>query len=172
MMRPVIGGLSICAADWDSVIQVNMPVRLDASPSAPAVFCIAIMTVALTAVVLTAFWVGLQEHGKDLAETMAFATLALAELPIAYTTRSERYPLIRLGLFTNKWMQAAVALSALLTVAVIFVPFLNGPFNTVPLTVAQWELVLPLALIPAAVAEASKFVLRSLDRRRQQQASA
>ncbi len=133
---------------------------------------IAVMTVALTAVVLTAFWVGLQEHGKDLAETMAFATLALAELPIAYTTRSERYPLIRLGLFTNKWMQAAVALSALLTVAVIFVPFLNGPFNTVPLTVAQWELVLPLALIPAAVAEASKFVLRSLDRRRQQQASA
>ncbi|MFZ1463499.1 MAG: cation-translocating P-type ATPase [Anaerolineae bacterium] len=128
---------------------------------------IAIMTVALTTVVLTAFWIGLQEHGKDLAETMAFATLALAELPIAYTTRSERYPLARLGLFTNKWMQAAVAVSALLTVAVIFVPFLNGPFNTVPLTLAQWELVIPLALIPALVAEASKFVLRVGDRRRQ-----
>jgi len=127
---------------------------------------IAIMTVALTAVVLTAFWVGLREHGQDLAETMAFATLALAELPIAYTSRSERYPLMRLGFFTNKWMQMAVGVSILLTIAVIFVPFLNGPFNTVPLTAAQWELVIPLALVPALVAEISKFVLRWADQRR------
>ncbi len=127
---------------------------------------IAVMTVALTAVVLTAFWVGLREHGKDLAETMAFATLALAELPIAYTTRSERYPLFKLGVFTNRWMQIAVIVSAILVAAVIFIPFLNGPFNTVPLTLAQWELVLPLALIPAIVAEASKYVLRRADRRR------
>ncbi|WP_423223478.1 cation-translocating P-type ATPase [Candidatus Amarolinea aalborgensis] len=127
---------------------------------------IAIMTVALTAVVLTAFWVGLREHGQDLAETMAFATLALAELPIAYTSRSERYPLLRLGFFTNKWMQMAVGVSILLTIAVIFVPFLNGPFNTVPLTAAQWELVIPLALVPALVAEISKFVLRWADQRR------
>jgi len=46
------------------------------------------------------------------------------------------------------------------------VPFLNGPFNTVPLTAAQWELVIPLALVPALVAEISKFVLRWADQRR------
>ena len=126
---------------------------------------IAIMTVALTSVVLAAFWIGLTEHGRDLAETMAFATLALAELPIAYTSRSERYPLYRLGPFRNKWMKYAAGLSVLLTVLVIFVPFLNGPFNTVPLTLQQWEIVLPLALIPAAIAEISKFVLRRGERK-------
>jgi Ca2+-transporting ATPase len=121
---------------------------------------IAIMTVALTGVVLAAFLIGLNEHGKDLAETMAFATLALAELPIALTTRSERYPLFKLGLLSNKWMIRAVALSTVLTLAVIYVPFLNEPFNTVPLTLAQWEVIIPLILIPSIVAEVSKFFVR------------
>jgi Ca2+-transporting ATPase len=126
---------------------------------------IGVMTVALTAVVLTAFWVGLNEHGKDLAETMAFTTLALAELPIAFTTRSERYPLIKLGLFTNRWMQRAIAASVVLIIAVIYVPFLNVPFNTVPLTLQQWEVIVPLVLIPAIVAEISKYFVRRSEHR-------
>ena len=121
---------------------------------------IAIMTVALTAVVLGAYWIGMNEHGVDLAETMAFVTLALAELPIAYTTRSERYALFRLGALSNKWMQYAVGLSIILILAVVYVPFLNGPFNTVPLTLAQWEVILPLVLIPAVTAEVTKLFLR------------
>ena len=120
---------------------------------------IAVMTVALTAVVLTAFGIGMRTS-VDLAETMAFVTLALAELPIAYTTRSERYPLLRLGLFSNRWMQYAVGLSILLILAVIYVPFLNHPFNTVPLALEHWEVILPLIFVPALTAEVSKLVLR------------
>ncbi len=121
---------------------------------------IAVMTVVLTAVVLTAFQVGMALHGVDLAETMAFVTLALAELPIAFTSRSERYPLYKLGVFSNKWMQRAVGLSIVLTLAVIYVPFLNRPFNTVPLGLEHWTIILPLALLPAITAEVSKFFIR------------
>jgi Ca2+-transporting ATPase len=121
---------------------------------------VAIMTMAVTTVVLAAFLIGLAEHGQDLAETMAFVTLVLAELPIAYTTRSERYPLYRLGFFSNKWMQRAVGLSILLTLAVIYVPFLNRPFNTVSLSWPHWAIILPLAITPAIVAEISKFFVR------------
>jgi Ca2+-transporting ATPase len=126
---------------------------------------IAVMTVALTAAVLTAFLIGLNEHGQDLAETMAFVTLALAELPIAFTTRSERYPLYKLGFFTNRWMQRAVGLSIVLTLAVIYVPFLNRPFNTVPLTLEHWVIILPLVILPALVAEVSKFFVRRGEQR-------
>ncbi|HLF25929.1 MAG TPA: cation-translocating P-type ATPase [Anaerolineae bacterium] len=126
---------------------------------------IAIMTVALTAVVLTAYWIGMNEGGILLAETMAFVTLAMAELPIAYTTRSERYPLLRLGVFSNRWMQYAVGLSIVLILAVIYLPFFNDPFNTTPLTLQHWEIIIPLALLPALVAEVSKLVLRRLDTR-------
>jgi Ca2+-transporting ATPase len=144
------------------------PDTMDVPPRPPAepiinrimVIRIAVMTVVLTACVLIAFWVGMNEHGIDLAETMAFVTLALAELPIAYTARSERYPLFRLGVFSNKWMQYAVGLSIVLILAVVYLPFLNGPFNTVPLTLQQWEVILPLVLLPALTAEITKMFLR------------
>ncbi len=126
---------------------------------------ITVMTVALTTVVLTAYQIGLQRGAVGLGETMAFVTLALAELPIAYTSRSERYPLARLGVFSNKWMQRAVGLSVILILAVIYVPFLNDPFNTVPLTLNEWIIILPLILIPAAVAEISKWFVRRSERR-------
>jgi Ca2+-transporting ATPase len=103
-----------------------------------------------------------------LARTLAFVTLALAELPIAYTTRSERYPLYKLGLFTNRWMQRAVGLSVVLTLLVIYVPFLNDPFNTVPLTLEHWAIVLPLAIIPSVIAEVSKYFVRRSESRANQ----
>jgi Ca2+-transporting ATPase len=124
---------------------------------------IAVMTVALTAVVLAAYQIGLQTS-IPLAETMAFVTLALSELPIAYTTRSERYPLLKLGLFTNKWMQRAVALSVVLILAVIYLPFLQQAFDTVALSVNDWLIILPLIAIPATVAEVSKFFVRRSER--------
>jgi len=125
---------------------------------------IAVITVALTAVVLIAYQIGLRTS-IGLAETMAFVTLALAELPIAYTSRSERYPLYRLGVFGNRWMQAAVGLSIVLILAVLYIPFFNRPFNTVPLTLDQWAIIVPLIIIPSAVAEISKFFVRRSEKR-------
>ena len=121
---------------------------------------IGIITVALTAVTLTAFWLGMRWQGVTLAETMAFVTLALAELPIAYTARSERYPLHRMGLLSNRWMQRAVGLSIALMLLVIYVPFLNKPFNTAPLGLQHWGALLPLILVPALIAELTKWAIR------------
>jgi Ca2+-transporting ATPase len=132
---------------------------------------IGVMTVALTGVVLTAFSIGLSRNDRVLAQTLAFVTLALAELPIAYTTRSERYPLYKLGVLSNKWMQRAVGLSVVLTLAVIYVPFLNDPFNTMPLSLEHWAIVLPLALIPSIVAEVSKYFVRRSEKRLNEPAS-
>ena len=126
---------------------------------------VGVMTVALTGVVLTAFLIGLSRNDRVLAQTLAFVTLALAELPIAYTTRSERYPLFRLGVFSNKWMQRAVGLSLVLTLLVIYVPFLNDPFNTMPLSLEHWAIILPLAIIPSIVAEVSKYFVRRAEKR-------
>ena len=94
------------------------------------------------------------------AETMAFATLSLCELFRAYTVRSERMSVFRLGLFSNRYMQYAVGLSVSLLLIVVNVPFLQPVFNTHFLSPREWGVVIGMAIIPAIVEELTKVYLR------------
>jgi Ca2+-transporting ATPase len=152
---------------------------------------IAVQTVMQTGAVLGAFAVGLIWHleagavipdgmnliayliqhdwrGVDVqtAETMAFVTLSLCELFRAYTVRSEKASIFRIGVFSNKWMQYAVGLSIALLLIVCSVPFLQPIFNTHFLAAREWAIVVGLAIIPAVAEEITKFFLRLRDRRR------
>ncbi len=118
---------------------------------------VVIQTIAITTVTLVAFGLGLR-HNVLYAETMAFITLSTSELLRAYTARSERYPILKIGIFNNKWMNYAVLSSLVLLMAVIYVPFFNTIFNTVPLGFKEWELILPLLLIPSVAAELAKYI--------------
>ncbi len=143
-----------------------------------------VQTIAQTGVVLGAFLLGLSWHlgggqpangvglqdllrfdwrGVDvqIAETMAFVTLSLCELFRAYTVRSERLSLFRIGVFSNKFMQYAVLLSVVLMLLVVNVPFLQPIFNTHFLTVREWAVVLALAILPAVAEEITKAFLRT-----------
>ncbi len=150
---------------------------------------IIIQTIAQSGVVLTAFCIGLFEYlqtqaipgggipagtnpmlymlqfkwlgvNVQSAETMAFLTLSLAELFRAYTVRSERQSIFRLGLFSNRAMQAAVGLSIALLLLVVCVPFLQPIFNTHLPTLREWGIVISLSIFPALIEEISKFFLR------------
>jgi len=94
------------------------------------------------------------------AETMAFVTLSLAELIRAYTVRSERASIFKIGIFSNKYMQYAVGLSIVLLLLVCAVPFLQPIFNTHFLTGREWAVVIGLSLMPAVAEEITKFFLR------------
>jgi Ca2+-transporting ATPase len=124
-----------------------------------------IQTIAIAGVTLFAFWRGLTHVELDnasrleLAETMAFVTLSISELLRAYTARSERYPLLKIGIFSSKWMNLAVLLSLVLLLAVVYIPFLNPVFQTYPLDLKAWELIVPLFLIPSIAAEISKVLI-------------
>lgn len=119
---------------------------------------IVIQTIAIMSVSLAAYYIGSFTDPKhiEFAETMAFVTLSCSELFRAYTARSEYYPLIKIGFFKNKWMNMAVLSSLILILAVVYIPFLNVVFNTKPLGWAQWEVMIPLLLIPSVAAELTK----------------
>ncbi len=149
-----------------------------------------IQTFAQTGAVLTAFVLGLVWHleagaiipsgmnvlsyvlqhdwrGVDIqtAETMAFVTLSLCELFRAYTVRSEKASIFRLGVFSNKWMQYAVGASIFLLFIVTAFPFLQSIFNTHFPSLREWSVIVGLALIPAVSEEITKFFLRRREAR-------
>jgi Ca2+-transporting ATPase len=93
-------------------------------------------------------------------------TLSLCELFRAYTVRSEKASLFRIGVFSNKWMQYAVGASIILLLAVCTVPFLQTIFNTHFMNLPEWLVVLGLALVPAASEEITKLFLCLRDRKR------
>ena len=119
---------------------------------------IGIQTLAIAGVTLSAYLIGLRLF-PEMARTMAFATISFSELLRAFTARSLQVPLLRMGLFSNRAMFYAVVASVLMLLVVIYVPVLQPIFNTVPLGPEQWRVVLPLLLVPALVAEFSKFIL-------------
>jgi Ca2+-transporting ATPase len=121
---------------------------------------IIIQSVAITSATLLAFWVGLRwfPHNVTAAQTMAFATLSISELLRAYTSRSDRYSLRSIGVFSNKWMQWAVLLSVIIVLAIIYIPVLDPIFNTTFLGLREWLVIAPLVLVPAAAAEVRKWV--------------
>jgi Ca2+-transporting ATPase len=123
---------------------------------------ISVQTVAITAVVLGAYYIGRMWDPTNplLAQSMAFVTLSASELLRAYTARSERASLFRLGVFSNKYMQYAVALSLVLLLAVVYVPFLQPIFKTVALGTREWIVIFPLLLVPSVAAEVTKALIR------------
>lgn len=125
---------------------------------------IAVQTVAISVAVLIAFRAGMP-GGEVHARTMAFATLSISELLRAYTSRSERYSLFAIGIFSNKWMQWAVLTSLTILLAIIYVPFLTSIFGTTPLATEDWVIILPLILVPSVAAEINKWVLRRVSDR-------
>jgi Ca2+-transporting ATPase len=119
-----------------------------------------IQTIFITTAVLLAFRIGLSWGNVSLAESMAFITLSVSELARAYTSRSEHYSIFGIGVFSNKYMQYAVVASLALLALVVYAPFLQPIFNTQPLGLREWGVMLPLIFVPAVAAELTKWFLR------------
>jgi Ca2+-transporting ATPase len=129
---------------------------------------IAVQMVAMTVAILSTCVIGLGWYPNDVvrAQTMAFTTLAVSELLRAYTSRSELYSLRRIGAFSNKYMQWAVAASLVVILAVVYLPFLNLFFDTQPLGLREWTVMAPSMLLPSLSAEVNKWLQRQQNRRR------
>jgi Ca2+-transporting ATPase len=96
--------------------------------------------------------------------TMVFTTLALAQMGNALAIRSDRLLLVQLGLFTNPALLGAVALTFVLQIAVIYVPFLQNIFDTVPLNLEQLLLSLGFSTIVFIVVEVVKWIRQQVEK--------
>ena len=107
-------------------------------------------------------WHGDDGDGLRRAMTMAFITLALAQVFHAFDARSQRRSIFTSRLFTNSWLWAAVGVCIILQIAAVYVPLLQKVLQTVPPTMAEWGVILGCSLLPVVVVEMVKLIQRFL----------
>jgi len=106
---------------------------------------------------LGAFYLGLAFYSLDIARTMAFATLSFSQLSQSLNSRSEKYSIFKIGLFTNLYLIMAIFISGFLQYIVISMASLQVFFKTVPLTLNQWWIIIILSLSPIVYVEFLKL---------------
>jgi len=126
---------------------------------------VALRAVFLCVGTLGAFLYGLFVAGDyPTAITMCFFTLVASELIVSYVSRTDGLILFRRGLFKNKFLNISMALSFLILVATVYVPFLNEMFTTKPLDAVQAAVCAGFVLIPLVVAEVAELSVVSRGR--------
>jgi Ca2+-transporting ATPase len=114
---------------------------------------------ALVGAVATSAYLAGRGFGGDSAQTMTFATLALAELVLVFSIRSPTLAAWRLP--ANYWLHAAVLASAVFVAAAVYLPQAHEPFATVSLGLWPALTAVGLAAIPAVVVELVKALERN-----------
>lgn len=118
-------------------------------------------------------WVGLAMAGVSLSaqawailtgsahwQTMVFTVLTLSQMGHVLAIRAERESLFRQGVRSNLPLLGAVALTFVLQMATIYVPFLNPIFNTDQLTGSELGFCLLLSTTVFFIVEVEKLLVR------------
>jgi magnesium-transporting ATPase (P-type) len=107
------------------------------------------------------------DHAHQMVEarTMGFTILVFAQLFNALASRSAHRSAFH-DFFTNHWLWAAIVVSIALQCVVIYVPFLNTAFGTVPLSFGAWIECILLSSVVLWATEIRKIWLRAGEKRR------
>jgi Ca2+-transporting ATPase len=101
--------------------------------------------------------------GKTFAEaqTLCFVSLILLEFFNAFNCRSFDYSLFKIGPAGNKWLLAAIAWEICMLCLVVYLPPLQGPFQTYALSAQDWGICILTGASVFIVVEITKLI-RSL----------
>lgn len=95
----------------------------------------------------------------EYAHTLAFTTLVFFQLFNVFNARFDNHSAFhKLG--SNPWLWLAVLVSAALQVIVIYTPFLQRAFGTVPLSAIDWTICIAMGSTVLWLMELKKLVLR------------
>lgn len=125
------------------------PMAMKSSPRKPSdsiisrkkAFQLLLISFIIALGTLAACYFGMHKSG-ELAQTMAFTTLVVLELVAVQIIRSP----YNVSIFSNPLIVAAVALSFLLQLFIIYTPFLQSVFKTVPLNTIEWGVILAITI--------------------------
>lgn len=128
----------------------------------------------VTALTLLAYFFGTNQLGVTLAHgseelihqngmTMAFLTLAMAEIFHSFNMRSRRQTIAKMG-SVNWYLVGAMVLSLVLSTVVIYIPFLAEAFDFAHISLTEYAISLALAVCVIPIVEIVKAVQRKLNK--------
>lgn len=105
---------------------------------------------------LSGIW-AYQSQRLEAWQTMVFTTLTLAQMGNVLALRSNHYTLRQIGLLSNKPLLGAVLLTFVLQMAVVYLPFLQSIFNTVPLSLQELAISFAFSMVVFLAVEFVKW---------------
>jgi len=127
---------------------------------------IAVHGASIGAAVLGAFAMALGRLGADErgAVTIAFLTLAFAQLWHVFDMRDAHSGVLRNAITRNPWVWAALALCSALLLAAVFVPPLAAVLGLVPPSADGWALIAAASAAPTVLAQTAAVLRRGRHR--------
>jgi Ca2+-transporting ATPase len=163
MITDVFPALAL-AVEPSSPDTMRRPPRNPREPlvSLPFLGLIAWQGAILAGMTLIAFrlamaWHGTEGAGLDRAVTVAFMTMALAQVFHAFNARSRVRSAFDRQFFSNGWLWTAVVVCLFLQLAAVQLPFLRMVLRTAPLGPGDWALVFGCSLAPVLLVELTKL---------------
>lgn len=112
----------------------------------------------VTSIVMFWWYYCVKQTGLEHARTITLITMAMFQWFNAWNCRSEHKSIFSLGLFSNKWLIAATLFVFCLQLLVLYTQPLGSIFQTVPLSVADWLVVVAVSLPIMALEEIRKAI--------------
>ncbi|MFA6083247.1 cation-translocating P-type ATPase [Mucilaginibacter sp.] len=124
------------------------------------------------ALTIFAFWYGYYEHGAspfdhsvkpavvEYARTMAFMVLVSCQLFYSLTVRNSKKSIFQIGIFSNKYLIAAIVLGLLLQLLIVSIKPVQEAFKLQMLDLNGWLVAILLGLVPLIINELIKLVVR------------
>jgi Ca2+-transporting ATPase len=115
------------------------------------------LVAAVTTLGFALIYQGQPEH-LPRARTFAFCLVSYGFMFYAFSCRSQRYTMPQLGFFSNPYLFGAVAVSGLLQLSVVTLPFARPVFESEQHFAGEWAVLILLALTPVTVIEVAKLL--------------
>ena len=95
-----------------------------------------------------------------LATTMTLAGVVATQIGAVFCCRTERLSIFKAGFFSNKMVLLCIVVEILLLISLIYLPFMQGIFNTAPLGWQDWLYVFAWTPLIFLADEIRKFFMR------------
>ena len=154
-------GIALGVDPSDSNVMKMKPVKSGSLFADGLLFRIILHGVFISIATLSAYGIGmLYFKNHSVAMTMTFIVLAFSQLFHSLNQRSNYDSVFKIEEH-NFWLYGAILVSAIIALAVLLIPGIQGFFSFVSLGWKQWLIAMGLSLFPLVAVEISKIFMRT-----------